>query len=247
MRCRLYIGIAFLLVFPGVLLAQVMESASYQIQRDSINIGGIYSTSSSYVLEDTVGEQATGRSSSTNYNLQAGYQQLDGTSLSLTPADDVSMSPSIDNVAGGTSNGSTAVTVTTNNAAGYELSLKAGSDPAMQSGSDSIADYTPSGANPDFTFSVPSSASEFGFTSEGDDVAQRFQDNGAVCNAGAADASDSCWDGLSTSDVVVARRVSANNPGGTETTLKFRISVGSEAAQPAGTYTAASTLTLVAL
>lgn len=44
--------------------AQVMQSTNYQIQSDSINIGGGFSSSSNYAVESTVGEVGTGKSDS---------------------------------------------------------------------------------------------------------------------------------------------------------------------------------------
>jgi hypothetical protein len=68
--------------------AQVMQSTNYRIQSDSVNVGGIYSSSSNYRLEDTTGEIATGESSSTNYQIKAGYQQMQETYLSLSGGTD---------------------------------------------------------------------------------------------------------------------------------------------------------------
>lgn len=251
MRC-LFLCIVFgagMLGLSAALHAQVMQSTNYQIEFDSINIAGGRATSSSYVLEDTVGEQATGRSQSASYQLRAGYQQMNETELSLSAAADVALTPALGGVSGGTSNGSTAVTATTDNLAGYELSIKASSSPAMQGDTTgaTIADYTPDGANPDFLFSVAADDAEMGFTPEGTDIAQRYQDNGASCNAGSSDAADRCWDALSTGEKVVARRTTSNHPAGTETSLKFRVEIGASANQVADTYTATSTLTLIAL
>ena len=56
-------------------IAWAMDSASYSIDWDSINSGGDdYSSSTNYYLSDTVGDQATGISSSTNYAISAGYR-----------------------------------------------------------------------------------------------------------------------------------------------------------------------------
>ncbi len=63
-----------------------MTSTNYQVLWDSINSGGNdTSTSDNYTLRDTIGEQATGISSSTNYEIRAGYRQgiTDASSLSL--------------------------------------------------------------------------------------------------------------------------------------------------------------------
>ena len=58
------------LLLLNVSLAQVRSSASYQLQSDSLNVGGGLSTSTSYISESTVGEVATGESSSASYMLK---------------------------------------------------------------------------------------------------------------------------------------------------------------------------------
>ena len=229
---------------PTPVLSQVMESSNYRIQSDSINFGGARSESSSYALEDTLGEIATGESESGSYKLKAGYQQMLVSTIAITSPSDVTMT-SIEN-SGGTSNASVVWTVTTDERAGYTLGVEASTDPALASGANSFADYTPAGADPDFSFSVAASASEFGYSPEGDDIASRFQDNGSACNAGASDAADSCWDGFSTTNESVALSSFANhNTDGTATTIKLRAEIGSGASQVAGTYSATITATAV--
>jgi hypothetical protein len=229
------------------LFAAVMNSTNYSIQSDSVNFGGGQSSSASYKQESTFGEVATGISGSTNFKIKAGYQQMQEVYLAIGSVADVTLSPSIDGNAGGTANGNTAVTVTTDNPTGYELYIKASSSPALVSGANSFADYTPAGANPDFTFSVPINTAEFAFTPEGTDISQKYHDNGAVCNAGAGDVANSCWNALSTTNDLIARRTSGNNPSGITTTIKFRAESGTANIQPAGTYTATTTVTAVAL
>lgn len=229
------------------LRAQVRQSTSYQIHSDSVNTGGALSSSANYSLEDTTGEQATGLSDSTSYSMRAGYQQMQEIYLAISsPASDVSMSTSIGGLTGGTAVGSTAVKVTTDNAAGYQLLIAASADPAMQSGSASLADYVPAG-DPDFTFVTNASDAHFGFSPEGEDIAQRFHDLAGVCNAGTGDTVDACWDGLTTSNAEIARRTNANHPNGSTTTIKFRVGVGSSAHPAPGTYVATSTVTVLPL
>jgi hypothetical protein len=64
--------------------AQVRSSSNYQLQSDSINIGGGFSSSTSYIQESTVGEVATGISDSSSYSLRAGYQQMQEVYISMT-------------------------------------------------------------------------------------------------------------------------------------------------------------------
>lgn len=229
---------------PTIALSQVMESSNYKIKSDSLNFGGLRGTSASYAIEDTLGEIGTGISSSTSYSLRAGYQQTLEVGIAITSPSDITMS----NIsAGNTSNASASWTVTTDNAAGYSLAVSASTDPAMVSGVNSISDYTPAGAVPDFSFSVAASVAEFGYSPEGSDIASRFQDDGATCGSGASDTSDSCWDGFTISNVTVATGSSANHITGTATTIKFRAELGSSSSQAAGTYTATITVTAVTL
>lgn len=227
--------------------AQVMQSPNYQIQSDSLNVGGGLSTSSSYSIESTAGEIATGPSDSSSYSLRAGYQQMQEVFISIAGASNVVMSPSIPGLSGGTSNGSTTVTVTTDSPSGYQLTIAASNDPAMQKGADTIADYAP-GGDPSFAFTTASGDAHFGYTPEGAHVVQRFLDNGSdTCNTGSTDTSLACWDGLTTSEVAVAQDTNPNHPDGATTTVNFRVGIGSSAAQAPGTYTATTTLTALPL
>ncbi|OGG65107.1 hypothetical protein A2929_03625 [Candidatus Kaiserbacteria bacterium RIFCSPLOWO2_01_FULL_45_25] len=227
--------------------AQVRTSSSYQLQSDSINFGGGLSTSTNYSLESTAGEIATGPADSTSYSLRAGYQQMQEVFLSLTGGQNVSLSPSIGGLTGGTSNGSTSVVVLTDSPSGYELTIVAANSPAMQNGAETIADYVPV-ASPaaDFTFTTGSTDAHFGFSPEGDDIVLRYKDSGGVCGVDSLDTTLACWDGLSTSDTVVAQGPS-NQPNGATTTINFRVGVGGSAPVVAGTYIATTTLTAIPL
>lgn len=227
--------------------AAVMSSPNYKIQEDSINIGGERQTSDHYIMEDTIGEVATGESTSTLYKLKAGYQQMQEVYLAISEAADVTMSPSIPST-GGTGNGSTSWTVTTDNVAGYSLSIKAGSSPALKSGSAYFSNYIPAvSGTPDYSWSIDATTSEFGFSPEGTNTAQKFLDNGSnTCNTGSTNSTDTCWYNLSTSDENIVSSLTANHPSGTATTVKFRAESGTSHTQTAGTYTATVTATAVA-
>lgn len=229
-----------------VTTAQVRTSSNYQLQSDSINIGGGYSTSTSYVQESTVGEIGTGPSDSTSYSLRAGYQQMQEVFISLSAASPVTMSPNLPGLTGGTSNGSTTVTVITDSPSGYQLTIAAENNPAMQSGVSTIADYD-AGVDPDFSFLTGSSDAHLGFSPEGVDVVQAFLDDGGTCNVGTLDTTLACWDGLATSETIVATGASANQPDGATTTLQFRVGIGSSAGVEAGVYTATTTVTALPL
>lgn len=236
----------FLFAMLSVAVAQVRTSTNYQMQSDSINVGGGRSTSNSYTQESTVGEIATGQSDSPTYSLRAGYQQMQEVFLSLSSTGDVIMSPDLPGLTGGTSNGSTTFTVITDSPAGYRLTIESENDPAMQSGTNSIADYN-EGADPDFTFNTSSSDAHFGFTPEGVDIVQAFRDDGGTCNVGVGDSILACWAGLSTTAIVIAEGSGGNQPNGATTTVHFRVGIGSGAGVVAGVYIATTTVTALPL
>jgi hypothetical protein len=242
-------ALALALFFVGAraVFGQVMSSSNYKIQSDSLNFGGIRSTSSAYIMEDTLGESASGVSSSTNYRVNAGYEQMQEVVLSVVPAGNVVMLPAIGGVTGGTSNGSTTFTVTTDDPAGYTVTIAASSSPALVSSLDSFADYVPAGANPDFAFANAAAASSFAFSPEGAQIAARFRDNGSACGIGASDTANACWDGLSVTTKTIAGSTASNQPSGTVTKLNFRAASGASHIQTDGTYTGTTTLTVIAL
>jgi hypothetical protein len=59
-----------------------MSSTNYTVDFDSLNSGGDdTSSSTNFQIRDTIGEQATGFSSSTGYSIQAGYRQSEVSNL----------------------------------------------------------------------------------------------------------------------------------------------------------------------
>ncbi len=227
--------------------AEVRSSNSYQIQSDNINFGGGLSTSTNYSLESTAGEIASGESASDNYELRAGYQQMQEVYISMTAVSPVILSPNLGGITGGTSNGSTSVSVLTDSPSGYQLTISADSSPAMQKGSDTIADYVPVATpTPDMSFSLNVDDAHFGFSPEGTDVTQRWLNDTADCGVGTNSTALVCWDGLSMSEKVVAQGGS-NHPVGATTTVHFRLGIGSDATVPAGDYYATTTLTALPL
>lgn len=229
--------------------AQVMQSSNYQIQSDSINFGGGFSSSTNFQQESTFGEIATGRSTSTNFELRAGYQQMQSVFIAITTTGTAVMDTPLGGLSAGESTGSSTVTVTTDSSGGYQLSIRASTDPAMQSTStvDTIADYTPAGAAPDLSFTTATNDVHFGFGVAGDDVVERFEVNGGQCDngPGVSDAS-TCWDGLSTTDQLIAGG-GANVPSGATTTVYFKVGIGGGTMVTPGGYVATTTVTAVAL
>ena len=170
-----------------------------------------------------------------------------------TTASDVNLA-ALPGITGGMSTGATQIVVLTNNAAGYSMTLKASSSPALQGDSQggSVSDYTPTvGTVPDYGWSVPANTAEFGYTvsaSTTTDLDQSFLDNGAdTCNTGSADTtgSASCWLNASTTDETIINRSSETSASGATTTIFFRLQIQSDPVPviPEDTYTATTTLT----
>ena len=167
-----------------------------------------------------------------------------------TTAVDVTMSPSLGGITGGTSNGTTTVVVLTNDSAGYTMTVKASSSPAMQgvSQGDTIADYTPAAAGiPDYTYSVPT-GEEFGYTvsaSTTADLAQKFLDNGSTtCNTGATDGTNTCWYGFSTTATSTIVRNTETGASGSTSSMVFKLTINSSTGfVTEDTYNATATLT----
>jgi hypothetical protein len=240
-------GTVFVVVVSVGVYAQVMSSGSYQIQSDSINVGGGYSSSSNYVQESTAGEVATGQSTSANYSLKAGYQQMQEVYISLSTVADVVLSPAIGGLSGGVSNASTTFTIITDSPSGYQVTYYSALAPAMQGPFSVINNYTPAGTVPDFSFVTTSTQAHFGFSPEGVDIVSRYRDNGSVCGVGSGNTSVTCWDMVSTTPQQIVVGTDSNHPLGATTTLRFRVGIGNSVGLTAGTYTATTTLTAIPL
>ena len=245
----LFAAVATILVFTLINLsfAQVRTSPNYQLQSDSINIGGGFSSSTNYVQESTVGEIATGPSNSSSYRLRAGYQQMQEVFMSLAVSNsDFTLTPALGGLTGGTSNGSTTFTAINDSPAGYQLTIEAENDPAMQAGAFTIADYN-EGAEPDYVFTIGDADAHLGYTPEGVDITQPFLNVGVTCNTGGNDDPLACWAGLSTTADVIAEGSGPNQPNGATTTVHFRVGIGGDAGVAAGEYTATTTVTALPL
>jgi hypothetical protein len=227
--------------------AQVRTSPSYQLQSDSVNVGGGFSASASYESESTMGEIATGRSTSTVFGMLAGFQQMQASFISMSVPDNVSLTPELPGITGGTSTGSTTVTVISDSPGGYQLSIVASQAPAMQTGFATIPDYVPVGSVPDFTFIVPDMGAALGFSPAGVDRALRYRSSLGVCGEGADDIAERCWDGLSTTPRVIATGAGGNQPNGATTTIYFQVGIGSGAVVVPGSYVATTTLSALSL
>jgi hypothetical protein len=244
-----FVGL-FFSIFIFNSYAEKAQSSHYNIVIDSLNnAGGDNQISSSgYKMKDTAGEMGTGESASTNYKLRAGYRQMDNAFyISISSPDDVNLG-TLSGFTGGTATGALTWTVITDNPAGYNLSVKAGTVPTLSTGTYNIADYTPVGGTttPDYNWSIGSAASEFGFAPYNSaSQIQKFKDNGSSCNNGSTITDLKCWFGFATSDTQVANRTSSTTGENTKINLQTQINTAN-GYQENGTYTATITATAVA-
>ena len=113
------------------------------------------------------------------------------------------MSTNLNGITGGTSNGSTTVTVTTDSPAGYSLSIKSANSPALQNGVNTIPDYN-QGVDADYSFLVSGGAASFGFSPSSVDVVTEFKDNTSLCGVGTSATPLACLSGLMTTDIQIS-------------------------------------------
>ncbi|KKP60737.1 MAG: hypothetical protein UR85_C0005G0009 [Candidatus Nomurabacteria bacterium GW2011_GWF2_35_66] len=227
-------------------LADYMQSGTYRIQSDSLNFGGADSSSSNYKVNDTLGEIGTGDSNSGNYYMHAGYWQMQESYIAISSPSDLAMT-SMGGLSGGSSEGTMSWVVTTDNTAGYTMSIASTTTPALKSAVDSLDDYTPAGADPDYNFTNLATNSSFGFSPEGTETTSRFKDNGVACNIGSSETTSKCWDGLSTTPKVIAGSTTSNQPSGSTVTTRFRAESGADHIQTSGAYNVTIVVTATTL
>lgn len=238
---KIFLGfiLLYILSFAYSATAYVASSSNYRIQSDSINVGGLYQTSTSFISEDTIGEMATGISTSTSYKLKAGYQQMHESYISISlSTSSVVLLPPINGFTGGTATGTYTATIVTDNPAGYSLYINASTTPALRSVTSIFADYTPvNPSTPDYDWLINPADSEFGFTPEGSDIVQKFKDNGSnTCAVSTNDTPDKCWYEFSTSTENIVLKYSSNYPSGSQTTIKLKAEAGASHSQAVGIY-----------
>lgn len=208
----------------------VASSTNYVLQSDSLNFGGLQSGSANYSLEDTFGELGTGYSSSTTYNLHAGYQQQSSSTLTLTTGLDITLSAISGKQGASTptrsASDSTGLHVVADSATGYSLYVKAATSPAFAAPSRSFADYSPSGTS----WTLATTESKFGFSPSGSDIVTTADK----------------WYGLSTTNFKISGSATNNHPTGATTTLTVKAEAGLDVAQPYGSYSAQLTVTATA-
>ncbi len=168
---------------------------------------------------------------------------------------DVTLSPSLGGLTGGTSNGGTQFVVMTNNTAGWTVTLTASSTNGMEGESTAgviphLVETTP--GVPDFDFddtTVAVNTARFAYTvnaSSTDYLATKFKDNGSACNTGSNQAALKCWISATSSIPFTILDSNTNTDFyGATSTIFFRVVVreNPDPLLPIDTYTATTTLT----
>jgi len=160
-----------------------------------------------------------------------------GTNITMSPNITMSQDASL---------GNTTFNVKTSDTAGYSLSFKASTSPALASVSDSFTDYTETAELTPETWSVAADAYEFGFSAYGDDVPVAYG-SGSSCGTAGADSltSDLKWLGFNGTTAVtgVASNSAQTSRTGTDTILCVAAEQGNSIYAPSGTYSGTITAT----
>lgn len=163
--------------------------------------------------------------------------------ITISDAGNVTMTPNI-SLSNDTAATSTSWTVATSDTNGYALSVQASTDPAMQSGSDSFADYSEGTPETPEQWSV-SNAYEFGFSAYGTHVPTGTwgTDQSSCGSGGPLVSATRLYRGFNgTSPIQIASHSATTSTSGVSSTVCF----GAEqdtALAPSGTYTATITAT----
>lgn len=149
------------MAFPSASFG-VMSSTNYTIFADSIDAGGVLSTGGTYSLEDTIGESPAGGSSTSSvYEVLAGYQAMDWSVLIMDVSTNTINLGTLSTSAVATS--SVTVAVTVDATSGYVLSVGSVSGTSLTSVSDGT---------------VTTGVEEYGLAASGTDAA--FADDRAI-------------------------------------------------------------------
>ena len=196
------------------------------------------------VLEPTVGRSAT--------DVFLVTQSVTDETSFVVAANNVSMSPSLAGLTGGTASGSTTVRVRTNNTTGYNMTIVFSSSTAMKrnGGGGEISNYSPTVVGtPDYAFTAEV-FSQFAYTvvaSTSGDLNLSFRDNAAACGAGSNNTANTCWLNPSTTAKAIISTSAASLSSGSTSTIAFRVNIPTNSVPSVaeGTYTATATLTAI--
>ncbi len=121
LRTALFILLVLPVLFVSITAGGEMTSTNYRIYADSFGLGGVYSTSTSYDLFDSVGEWPASLPTSTSYEIRAGFQAMERGELTLSISDSALSLGDLSVSAVNTD--SSIATVTSGSETGYTLSI----------------------------------------------------------------------------------------------------------------------------
>ncbi len=245
---RLHVALLIVvLINPSAAFADTQQTPDYTIPADAVVVGGAEKgVSAKYLLDDSVGEPIIGPGTSAEYTLESGYRQplASSGSISLNCSTSVTL-PAI--LATGQSTGSGTCVVTSDAVGGYALSwgVLTGSGGTntgslIASGGNTIAPYTPVAGGVPETWSVATSAAEWG-------ARLKSVSTDADVKWGLENGTDKWINIPASSSSEIVSRTSATDPGGSTEIIQFRTEIGTGVLQVNGVYEATVTFTVVAL
>lgn len=131
-----------------------MSSTNYYIYADSVDAGGSFSSGGAYTLQDTIGESPSDFSSSSAYEIRAGYQYMERGYLSMDISDNALNLGTLST--GAINTAITTVTVGTDSISGYSMSMSA----VAGAGLAAVSDGAVSIGSEEYGFSASGSESQ---------------------------------------------------------------------------------------
>jgi hypothetical protein len=253
MRLARLVLLLLTLVSAGTVWAAVSSSANYYLDSDSLNSTGASSTSATYGITDSAGETATGNSASAMYQLQAGYQAMVPSPLSLSTPSDVTLSPTISAGSGGRANGQARWHIISNGGFSFYINSSPGK-PGLRGAAGSFTNYsgitlnwTPSPSVPTFGFNP---FGTYAYTNYYSAVPLSFNDvptgNCGFSIGISRESQDGyCWDGFTEGNKLIGQ--ASSGPINDDLTINFRADYQTPVpgALSAGTYQANLVVTLI--
>ena len=163
--------------------------------------------------------------------------------ITITDSPDITLSNTI-GVSNNTAVGTSTWSVVTTNSLGYFMTIRASTNPAMQSGANQVADF--STTTMPHSWSVSANDARFGFSVFGSDTNASVWGSGTFCNGAATSTTNNSLNyyGFYTTATTTASNTVPTSPTGNNTTVCYAAQQGSSYYIPSGTYTATITATV---